>query len=53
MPRKSPTEPKPKLSDAERHKRFVETAREIGASEDPRDFEKALKKIIPHTTGRQ
>ena len=34
---------KPKLSDAERHERFVKTAKEVGASEDPKDFEKAFK----------
>lgn len=38
---------KPKLTDAERHKRFVETAKEIGASEDPKDFERAFKRIVP------
>jgi hypothetical protein len=36
----------PKLTDAERHARFVETARKIGASEDPKDFEKAFKMVI-------
>ena len=30
------------LTDAERHARFVKTAREAGASEDPKDFEKAF-----------
>ena len=39
--------PKKKLTDAERHKRFVAMAREVGASDDPKDFEKALKKIAP------
>jgi hypothetical protein len=39
------TEPKPKLTDAERHKRFVDMAREVEASEDPKDFEKAFKKV--------
>jgi hypothetical protein len=43
MTRKS--EPRPKLTDAERHKRFVEMAREVEASEDPKDFEKAFKKV--------
>jgi len=38
-------EAKPKLTDAERHKRFVETAKEVGASEDPRDFDKAFEKL--------
>jgi hypothetical protein len=37
--------PKPKLTDAERHKRFVEMAHEVEASEDPKDFERAFKKV--------
>ena len=44
MPRKSAA--KPKLSDAERHKRFVDMAREVGASDDPKDFDKAFKKVM-------
>jgi hypothetical protein len=36
-----------KLTDAERHKRFVEMAREVQASDDPKDFEQAFKKIVP------
>ena len=44
MPRKT-AKPKPKLTDAERQKRFVEMAKEVGASEDPKDFEKAFKKV--------
>jgi hypothetical protein len=36
---------KPKLTDAERHKRFVEMAREVGASNDPKAFDAAFKKI--------
>lgn len=43
---KSP-QPKPKLTDAERHARFVETARQVGASEDPKDFEKAFTRVAP------
>jgi len=38
---------KPKLTDAERHKRFVGMAREVETSEDPRDFEKAFRKVVP------
>lgn len=38
-------ERKPKLTDAERHKRFVETAREVEASDDPKDFDKAFDKV--------
>jgi hypothetical protein len=36
---------KPKLTDAERHKRFVEMAKEVGTSDDPKDFDKAFKKV--------
>jgi hypothetical protein len=36
----------PKLTDAERHKRFVEMARQVEASEDPKDFDKAFEKVI-------
>ncbi|MDB5499706.1 MAG: hypothetical protein JWP28_3737 [Phenylobacterium sp.] len=36
---------KPKLTDAQRHERFVETAHAVEASEDPKDFEKAFKKV--------
>ncbi len=43
MPRKAAK--KPKLTDAERHKRFVEMARQVGASDDPKDFDKAFKKV--------
>jgi hypothetical protein len=35
----------PKLTDAERHARFVETARQVGASEDSAEFERAFKKV--------
>jgi hypothetical protein len=44
MPCKSAS--KPKLTDADRHKRFVEMARKVQASNDPKDFEKAFKKIV-------
>jgi hypothetical protein len=37
---------KPKLTDAERHKRFVEMAREVEASDDPKDFDMAFEKVI-------
>jgi hypothetical protein len=45
MPSKSPAKKKPKLSDTARHKRFVKAAREIGASDDPKAFDKAFAKI--------
>jgi hypothetical protein len=38
---------KPKLTDAERHKRFLEEAHRAGASDDPEDFDKALKEVAP------
>jgi hypothetical protein len=48
MPRK-PAPKKPKITDAERHKRFTETAKAVGASDKPADFEKAFKKVTkPH-----
>ena len=34
-----------KLTDAERHKRFVDMAKEVEASEDPKDFERAFEKV--------
>jgi hypothetical protein len=40
------TAPKPKLTDPERHKRFVEMAHKVGASEDPKDFDKAFKRVV-------
>lgn len=47
MPRKS--EPKLKLTDAERHKRFVAMAKEVEASEDPKDFERAFESVARPT----
>jgi len=35
----------PKLTDDERHARFVAMAREVGASEDAKDFDKAFEKV--------
>lgn len=37
---------KPKLTDAERHKRFVETAKKVEASDKPQDFDEAFNKIV-------
>jgi hypothetical protein len=36
---------KPPLTDAERHKRFVDMAKEVGASDQPADFDRAFKAI--------
>ena len=42
MPRKLP----PKWDDPEESKRFLETAKTAEASDDPQDFERALKSIV-------
>jgi hypothetical protein len=34
------------MTDAERHKRFVEMARQVGASDDPKAFDKAFDKVV-------
>jgi len=47
MTKEPKTKRLPKLSDVERHKRFVEMAREVEASEDHEEFERAFKKVIP------
>ena len=36
---------KPKLTDDERHKRFVEVAKKVGASENIADFDKVFDTI--------
>ena len=36
---------KAKLTDAERHKRFKEVAKEVGASEKAADFDRAFKAV--------
>jgi hypothetical protein len=35
-----------KITDAERHKRFVETAKQVGASEEPKAFDKAFNTVV-------
>jgi hypothetical protein len=42
-----------RLTDAERHKRFVAMAREVGASEKAKDFDKAFKKVAALKKGDQ
>lgn len=44
MPRKS-TAHKPKETPAEQHKRFVETAKKLDASEAAEDFDRAFKRV--------
>jgi hypothetical protein len=41
MPRK----PAPKPDDPEESQRFLDTAREVEASDDPKDFERAFAKV--------
>ena len=43
---KKPHPPKPKLTDAERHRRFVETAKKVGASEDLKEFDRAFETVV-------
>lgn len=40
--------PKPKnvITEEERSRRFIETARELNADETGKDFERAFKKIV-------
>jgi hypothetical protein len=46
MPRIAPPKSKPKLTDAERYKRFLDVAKEVGASDDPKEFDKAFKLVV-------
>jgi hypothetical protein len=48
-------EPKPKLTDAERYQRFLEAAKEVGASDNPKDFDRAFAKVVkpPHRPEKQ
>jgi len=43
MPRK----PAPKWDDPEESKRFLDTAKAVEASDDPKDFERAIKTVAP------
>ena len=43
-PKKKPA--KPKLSDKEQSERFKQTARELGADEDPKHFERAFRAVV-------
>jgi hypothetical protein len=36
----------PKLTDAERHKRFVEMAEKVGASDNPEDFDAVFDRVV-------
>jgi hypothetical protein len=45
---KSKPEAKPKLTDTERHRRFVDMAHEVEADESSAAFDRAFEKIV-HT----
>ncbi len=45
MPRKQAPKPD-KDRDPEEYKRFLETAKEVEADEDPKAFDRAFKKIV-------
>jgi hypothetical protein len=42
MPARKPRPP----DEKPQRERFIETAREIGASEDPEEFERVFKKVV-------
>jgi hypothetical protein len=41
---------KPKLTDAERHKRFIEMAREVEADDSPKSFDRAFARVVKRKT---
>lgn len=43
---KTKAEPKPKLTDQERYERFLDVARKVEASNDPKDFDEAFRKVV-------
>ena len=45
MRHKPPAKKIPRLTRLARQKRFVEMAKEVGPSDDPKDFDKAFKKV--------
>jgi hypothetical protein len=53
MTHKPTAKAKPKLTDAERHKRFVAMARELGASDKAEDFERAFKTVASRKTPKR
>jgi hypothetical protein len=44
MARKTPKSPP---DDPEEYKRFLDTAKEVGAENDPKAFERAFKTVVP------
>ena len=43
---KPPKPKKPKLSDAEQYERFLDAAKQVGASEKHEDFAEAFNKVV-------
>lgn len=41
---------KPKLTDAERYKQFLDAAKAAGASDNPEDFDRAFAKVVKPNT---
>ena len=44
-PARKPQTKRPE-KDRDEYKRFLETARAVGASDDPKDFDRAFRKIV-------
>ena len=44
--------PRPKQDDPEQSKRFVETAKDVGAATDSAAFEAAFKKVAPKAAAK-
>jgi len=36
----------PKHADPDEYQRFLEVAKQVGASEDPKDFDAAFKRVV-------
>lgn len=45
--------PRPKPDDIEEYKRFLETAKDVGAEDDPRAFDRAFKRVVPRAKARR
>lgn len=50
---KEPQKQKPKLTDAERYQRFLETAERVGASDDAANLDNAILKIAGSSEATQ
>jgi len=44
---------KPKLTDIDRHKRFLDMAKEVAASEKPADFDRAFQAVTQKAKPRE